>query len=77
MPVSVAWSASRMSRTSSVADQRREALERAASVVGLRVEREAHAQPELGVVLEQRVGPGRVRDPAAFTVQGVVGRLAP
>ena len=56
---SVSWSASRMARTSSAPTSRREPLEQAAGLVGLGVEREPHPEPELGVVLEQRVVPGR------------------
>ena len=41
------------------AELRGEALEQPAGVVGLGVEGEPHPEPELGVVLEQRVAPGR------------------
>ena len=46
-------------------------------VLGLLVEGQPHAQAELGVVLEQRVGPGRPAALARSTVHGVVGRLPP
>ena len=42
---------------------RRKARQQDACVVGLGVERQAHAEAELGVVLEQRVVPGRARGP--------------
>jgi hypothetical protein len=51
-------------------------LQQFAGVLDLLVERDAHAQAELGVVLEQRVGPGRAAA-LGFTDQGVVGRLPP
>ena len=43
------------------AELRGEALEEPPGVIGLGVEREAHPEPELRVVLEQRVAPRRAR----------------
>ena len=64
-----------------VADLRREALEQAARLVRLGVEREAHPEAELGVVLEQRVAPGRaaaggVHGPRRRRQVGAVDRRA-
>ena len=47
-----------------------------AGVVGLLVEGEAHAEAELGVVLEERVDQAGPR-PSRLVVYGVVGRLPP
>ena len=59
MSASVSWTAPRSPSTRSGAELRGEALEEPAGVIGLGVEREPHPEPELGVVLEQRVAPGR------------------
>ena len=63
------------------AELRGEALEQPAGVVGLGVEREPHPEPELGVVLEQRVAPrraatGRVDRPRRRRQVGAVDRRA-
>ena len=49
----------------------------AACGVDLLVDGEPHAEAELGVVLEQRVRPGRAAAVARSRVHGVVGRLPP
>ncbi len=58
-PASLSWRRPRSPRTSVRAELGREALEQPAGMIGLGVEREAHPEPELRVVLEQRVVPGR------------------
>ncbi len=57
-------------RRQAVAELRRDVLDEAARGRDVRVERQAEAEAELGVVLEQRVRPGR----AAAVAVGRVGR---
>ena len=59
MSASVSCAAVQELATTSVADLGGEALEQSAGVIGLGVEREPHPEPELRVVLEERVVPGR------------------
>ena len=69
-PASVFWSALRMACASSSPIGEAEPPDQFAGVFVLLVDGEAHAEAELGVVFEERVGPGRS---AAFVV-GAVGR---
>ena len=67
IPASVRWSASSSAADEGRVEGARQAGQQLAGVLGLLVQREADAQPELGVVLEERVGPGR---PAPVRVLG-------
>ena len=58
MPASSIWSASSRACTSSSPNCAGELGQQFAGVLGLLVDRQPHAQAELGVVFEQRVGPG-------------------
>ena len=69
-PASVFWSALRMACASSSPMCEAEPPDQLAGVLVLLVDGEAHAEAELGVVFEQRVGPGR----SAALVVGAVGR---
>ncbi len=58
MPSSLLWSAASTASASSLPMNSRRRCHQLAGVFVLLVERDAHAQAKLGVVLEQRVGPG-------------------
>ena len=77
MPASLDWSASRSSPHEVVADARRRGrCSRRARLRRVRVEGQADAQAELGVVLEERVGPGRARGRRGSMRVGRGGQVA-
>ena len=70
-------SASSSARGQRVAELRRELLDAGRAPPRVRVERQAEAEAELRVVLEERVSPTPARVRRGWSVYGVVGRLPP